>query len=182
MAALLMAGCGGGGDDESATSTTVADTTDPPTTTEPTTTTTEPRTPEEEVEEAYWEAAAVLDDVLLRPDPGDERLSQVMDDPLLTHLVEYLGDLQEEGVATSWVDDEPPPREVVSIEVNGDIASMVVCEIDNPLTVRVKTEEVVDDSVSSALVEITLARVDEVWRVSDSVSTAEWDDGLGCDR
>ena len=183
MAALLMAGCGGDdGDDESATSTTVADTTDPPTTTEPTTTTTEPRTPEEEVEEAYWEAERVLDDLLQAPDPDDPRLPETRVDPILGHITANLKDLQEENLAVRFAANEPPPREIISLTVSGETATVTVCQVDNTIAVDVATNEVIDDGVLSALIKVNMLQIGGLWKVSDTTSTAEWHDGRGCDR
>lgn len=179
---ILTTGCSSDDEDDAASTTTAETTTTAPPSTSTTTTTTEPRTPEEEVEEAYWRAEAVTDDLLRNPDPDDERLPATRVDPSLGHIRALLESLVEDGLATQWVGGEPPPRELISIEVNGDSAVVVVCEIDNALAIDAETGEVLDDGVLSALVEVTMLQVDDAWMISSSASSAEWDDGSGCDR
>ena len=180
---LLVPGCSDDGDDDATPTTTVAETTTTaPESTSTSTTTTEPRSVEEEVEDAYWEAEAVSDDLLRNPDPTDERLPATRVDPNLSHLKALLEELVEDGIATEWVGGQPPPRELISVEVDGDTAVVVACEIDNSLAIDVETGEILDDGVLSALLEVTLRQVDDTWMISSSVSTAEWLDGFGCDR
>lgn len=183
IAALLLAACGSDDGDDASPDTTdpVTETTEAPTTTGPTTTT-GPRSPEEEVEEAYWKAERVLDDLLQDPDPDDPRLAETRADPILGHIAANLQDLKDENLAVRLAGGEPPPRQVVSIEVSGDQATITVCQIDNTIAVDTNTGEVVDDGVLSALISVSMIHADGGWKISDTASTAEWSDGQGCDR
>ncbi len=185
VAATLVLGassCGGGDDQAAETTTTTQAPTTALSTTQPATTTTEPLTPEEEVEAAYLAAMAVFYDVSRSPDPDDERLPETMIEPNLTVIRDVMATAQQDGIYVRYPDDQPPAPEILTLEVDGDVAALTVCVIDDAQQVRRSDDRVVDDDVISRFIEVSMEKVDDSWKISDSLISGRWQDGAGCDR
>ncbi|CAN5895553.1 hypothetical protein BH23ACT2_BH23ACT2_09200 [soil metagenome] len=185
---LVASACGGSDDDPAAdgTTSTPPGTTSTTSTTEATeateATTTEPPTPEEEVEAAYLEAMAVFFDVSRSPDPDDERLAETNVEPNLTAIRGVMTDAQEDGIYVRYPDDQPPVPEILTIQVDEDVADLTVCLVADGQQVRASDERVVDDEFVSRFIEVSMRQVNDSWKIGESLITGQWQDGKGCER
>ncbi|MGH9187566.1 MAG: hypothetical protein ACRD0U_17415 [Acidimicrobiales bacterium] len=181
---LLLGACGG--DDDDATPTTRETTTTNPietTTTTPSDTTTTTVDPQAalkmEVEDSYraaWNAYRTASDT---NDPGFAPFLALFADPELSFLRRNIETRASAGQGVNR--PEGGGLQAVKVaEVTSDTAKMRACNVDNSVVFVIATGEVVDDSVSTALVEDSLLRDGLVWRVADRRVVQEWEGYAEC--
>lgn len=170
-ALTLAAACGGDDSDDdagSSSTTEASDTTAPPTTAPP--------TPEEAAKAVYLEFVDTVNRLLRSgPDPDDADLAQLATDPVIGTLRDSLTTMQAEHHIV-----EPGPRtshRVMSAALRGsDEVVLRDCSVGNDTLVDQDDGSVVDQGLSTRVLEVTLTLVDRQWRVS-AIATIERFDG-----
>jgi hypothetical protein len=175
----LAAACGGGNDEpdqDSRRSTTTTAPADPTTTTPPTTT----LTPEEEVEAVYLELVeAVYRLVTTRPDPDDPALARLATEPVLGRMRDSLSTAQAEHHIV-----QPGPRSshrIMSVVVEQpDRAVLRDCSVGNDTTVDQDDGRIVDEGLTTRVLEATLVSIDGQWLVSSIATVVRLDGEVPC--
>lgn len=173
VVALTAAGACGGGDDAS------EDDARATTTVDPTTTTTQ-LTPEEEAKAVYLE----LFDTVMRllttdQDPDDPDLARLAMDPVLSEIRDNLTTMQaqnhivEQGPRTS--------QRVMSISISEpDSALLRACSVGNDTRIDEDDGTVVDEGLSTRVLEATMQFDDGIWRVSEIATVERFDGEAPC--
>ena len=157
-------------DEDESSSTTTTQTRD---TTAPATT---PLTPEEEVEAVYLELVdTVTRLVTTNPDPEDADLARLATDPLLGTFRDNLSTMATENFIV-----RPGPRtshRVMSVSLQEpSVAVLRDCSVGNDTTVDRDDGKVIDEGLSTRVLEATVISIDGQWMVS-SIATVEKSDG-----
>ena len=165
-----MAACGVDDQDEPSTS--------PTTSSETTTTpsTTAPLSPEEEAKAVYLEFVDVVERLIsTEPDPDDPDLNRLATDPVLGELRDNLGTLRAEnhrvtiGPRTS--------HQVLTTSSEGSSTVIIrECYVGNDTTTDLDDGSIVDQGLSTRVVEGTVVKASDAWVVSE-VATLEILDG-----
>ena len=170
--ALTIAGACGGGDDgpeDDARATTTIDST----------TTTQP-TPEEEAEAVYLE----LFDTVMRllttdPDPDSPDLARLAMDPVLSDIRDNLTTMQaanhivERGPRTS--------QRVMSILMSEPNSALLrACSVGNDTRIDQDDGTIVDEGLSTRVLEATMQLDDGTWRVSEIATVERFDGEVPC--
>lgn len=189
---LLIGACGDDSDSAEPpeqTSTTDASPTTSPTSTSTTTTSTStttsttvaPASPEQEVIDRYigfWDARFAANSGT--PDPDDPALRDFATGQQLEAVITETRRNLDEGLAFRDRDDPAEVRIVNVISIEGDLAVVQECFVDDGLVVRRDTGEVVNDTVATHNVRGELTRVDGSWRVSRAQLVQRWEGVAGC--
>jgi hypothetical protein len=142
--------------------------------------TTTTASPEAEVETAYlafWDMAVRLAE---SPDPNDPEIAQRASGDALAGLVDGLRNLQSLNRHSEF----GPLYEhaVLAVRVDGDSAVVEDCAIDDSRIVDLESGEVVDESVVTEQLQVTLVRADNsAWRVDSSTRTNSWEGAVECE-
>ncbi|HEX2577782.1 MAG TPA: hypothetical protein VHK88_15625 [Aquihabitans sp.] len=184
--ALAVGACSNDGEDAAPTAEATMPertTTDPASVVERSTTTTTPPTPEEEVEAAYLEIMDAYFRRLERPNPDDPSIAVNHSGSSAVDVAEILTTLSDAGQVARFSDDGPPTPKVERTEMLAvDRARLRSCIVDPTVLADRETGEVLNDAVSSRLVEAVLLRSGGAWKL-DSLSVLErWADDRGCNR
>lgn len=170
--ALTVAACGGADDAPEDTRVT---------TTVETTTTTQP-TPEEEAESVYLE----LFDTVIRllttdQDPDDPDLARLAMDPVLGTFRDSLTTMRSEnhiverGTRTS--------QTVISVEsTTADTVKLRACSVGNDTTIDQDDGSIIDQGLSTRLVEVTIRLSGGEWKVSDIATVERFEGEVPCPR
>jgi len=172
VVALTAAGACGGGDDAPEDDARATTTVDP--------TTTIQLTPEEEAEAVYLE----LFDTVMRllttdQDPDDPDLARLAMDPVLSEIRDNLTTMQaqnhivEQGPRTS--------QRVMSISISEpDSALLRACSVGNDTRIDEADGTVVDEGLSTRVLEATMQFDDGIWRVSEIATVERFDGEVPC--
>ena len=173
VVALTAAGACGSGDDAS------EDDARATTTVDPTTTTTQ-LTPEEEAEAVYLEFVdTVMRLLTTEPDPADADLEQLAIDPLLGRIRDNLATMRAENHVVHR--GERTSQQVMSAAVDS-LTSVVlqVCDVGNDTTIDRDDGAIVDDGLSTRLLEVTVTSHSDKWFVSDIVTVERFSGEVPC--
>lgn len=124
---------------------------------------------------AFIEAAAI-------PDPDFPRLADTHTGPMLEQRRETLLALQADGRVIRY----PSPSqysievEVDSVEVDGEVARLVACVVDDGERVEVTTGTVVASDVGTVEWRVAMRLVDGRWRLAERLENSRWE-GCGPD-
>lgn len=162
-------------------STTAAPATEP--TTDATTTTTAPPTPEQEVEAAYLEIVDRYYRRFEKPDPNDSSIAENHSGENQRITTDELTKVATAGQIARFPRGTPPVPTVLSVELMGENTALLrICLVDDTQIVEVSTMRVVNDVVSSRLIDTTLIRSDGRWKADSLRLVQRWEDGKGCKR
>lgn len=197
----LAVGCGGDDGRNDLAPLTSSSTTDDPSPSRPTetSTSTTPSTPttsappetsgptgadaaEQEVIDrylGYW--AARLEANSGVPDPAHPGLAEFATGPQLEAAMSEAQSNLEAGLAYRQREDPSAIQRVEVVSIEGDVAVVQECYVDDGLVVRQDTGEVVDDDISTHNVRGDLVREDGgPWRVSAVRAIQVWEGVAGC--
>ena len=168
--ALPLGACGGDDDPEEEATTTTSSTEAP--------STTAPPSPEDEVEAAYlayWDMAARLS---ANPDPDDPEIAQRAVDPVLGEVTDTLSTLRAQG--QGLVSRDQSTHEIRDVGLEEGRASVEACSVDDSALVDLATQEVLEERVTTSLIETRLVRDGSGWRVSEVDPVRSWDGAVEC--
>lgn len=156
---------------------TTSTTATPPTTPPPAPT----PTPEEEVEAAYVAIMARYFERLGAPDPSHPDVPRDHEGQSLELVLDVLTNYVEQGLHSapgpsgSW-----PATRVLTVDVQGDRATLTACHVDDSVVQEVGTKKVINDATVSKLTEATLVLRDDNWVLTKHATVSEWLDNQGC--
>jgi len=188
-AGMLLLGACSGDDDDRGLGTTTTTTTSSTTTSEPTTSTssttpesTDPTSDEEaqilDRYLAFWEARFEANTDPVNPD--DERLADLATGAQLDNVREETRKRADAGLALRRPEDSITERRPRIVKIDGDVATIQDCAINDGIVYRVSTGEVIDDSVATRSVSATMRRVDGRWRLESARELQKWEGVAGC--
>ena len=171
MALTTSVSCGGGDDgleDHARATTTI----DPTTTTQ--------LAPEEEAEAVYLEFVdTVMRLLTTEPDPANADLAQLAVDPVLGRIRDNLTTMQAENHIVQR--GERTSQEVISTTVDS-LTSVVlrVCDVGNDTTIDRDDGAIVDEGLSTRLLEVTVTSHGDKWVVSDIATLERFSGEVPC--
>lgn len=176
LAALSASACGG--DDTASPTTTTSSST---TTREATSTTTAAadeddaavRTAYEAASQAFIEAAAI-------PDPDHAALAATHTGPMLEQRRETLLGLQADGRVIRYPTPTQYRIEISSVEVEGDVARLIACVVDDGERVDAATGTVIASGVGTVEWRAAMRRVDGRWLLAERLENERWEGVAGC--
>lgn len=177
LAALLFsAACGD--DDTNDAAPPVESTT---TTRRPTTTTTDSAEAHEaEVTAAYEASSRAFIDAAAIPDPSFPALAETHTGPMLEQRQRVLRAFQANGQVMRYPDGSEYRIEVTDVDIEGDVARLDVCIVDDGETVVASSGEVVAGGLGTVQVRAAMRLIDGTWRLAERVQEAEWEGIAGC--
>lgn len=180
LVALLLFAASCSGDDDAAGTATRGDSTRA--TQRPSTTTildateatnAEVRAAYEASSRAFIEAAAI-------PDPNFPALAATHTGPMLDQRRGVLAALKADGRVVRYPTPSRYRIDVESVEIEGDVATLEVCIVDDGETVVAATGEVVAGGLGTVQARAAMQRVDGTWRLAERRQEAEWEGITGC--
>ncbi|HEX7188906.1 MAG TPA: hypothetical protein VF423_11835, partial [Actinomycetes bacterium] len=135
-----------------------------------TSTTTSPPTTEgvdAEVEAAYLAAGEAFIAAAAVPDANDPRLAATHVDPMLEQRRVVLLSLQADGRVIRYPPDSVYRVEVETVEVDGAVARLTFCAVDDGERVVVGTGEVIASGVAKVEGRAAMRLEDGVWRLAE---------------
>ena len=177
VAALAFASCSD--DDNGGTANPLESTT---TTSRPVTTTTaDPSVAEEaEVEAAYIASSRAFIDAAAIPDPNFPALERTHTGPMFEQRRNVLRALQVDGRVVRYPKPSAYRVDVREVSVEGDVARLEVCVVDDGDRVVVATGEVVAGGLGTVQARAAMRRIDGAWKLAERVQEAEWEGIAGC--
>jgi len=146
-----------------------------------TTTTVEPSEAlEEEVEAAYVASSRAFIDAAAIPDPNFPALAATHTGPMLEQRRGVLLGLQADGRVIRYPPNSQYRIEVSDIEIDGDVARLDVCVVDDGETVVATSGEVVAHGLFTVQSRAAMRRVDGTWRLAERVEEGESEGIAGC--
>jgi hypothetical protein len=169
---VLSSGCGDDGDgaDEGTTTSTSE------TTIASTTTTQDPEAEVEAAYLAYWEMAERL---LAAPEPDDPEIRRRASGTNVDQVVDSLTSLHAQGRSIRF--GRLYEHDVLSVQLSGETAVVRDCNVDDAATIDAVSGDELSASVTTALLEATLALEQESWRVSSIERLDAWNGATRCD-
>ena len=146
-----------------------------------TSTTVDPSKPlEEEVEAAYVASSRAFIDAAAIPDPNLPALAATHTGPMLEQRRGVLLGLRTDGRVIRYPPNSQYRIEVRDIEIDGDVARLDVCVVDDGETVVAASSEVVAHGLFTVQARAAMRRVDGTWRLAERVEEGEWEGIAGC--
>jgi hypothetical protein len=182
LVALVLLGAAACSDDDGdggavASESTTSTTTRPSTTT----TTTDPAAAlETEIEDAYVASSHAFIDAAAIPDPNFPALAATHTGPMYEQRRGVLLALQADGRVVRYPPNSQYRIEVTDIEVDGDVARLEACVVDDGERVVAATGEVVAHGLMTIQARAAMQRVEGVWKLAERVQEAEWEGVAGC--
>lgn len=127
---------------------------------------------------AFWDARFEANTEPVNPD--DPRLADLATGPQLDNVREETKQRADAGLALRRPEDTVTERRPRIIEVEGDVATIQDCAINDSIVYRVATGEVLDDSVVTRSVSATMRLVDGQWRLEATRELQKWEGVAGC--
>lgn len=149
----------------------------PPTTS----TTADPDEPlDEEVEAAYIASSRAFIDAAAIPDPNFPALAATHTGPMFEQRHGVLLGLQADGRVIRYPPSSQYRIEVSDIEIDGDVARLEVCVVDDGETVVASSGEVVAHGLFTVQARAAMRRIDGTWRLAERLEDGEWEGIAGC--
>jgi hypothetical protein len=134
----------------------------------------------EEVEAAYIASSRAFIDAAAIPDPNFPALAATHTGPMLEQRREVLLGLQGDGRIIRYAPNSQYRIDVTDVEIDGDVARLEVCGVDDGETVVVSSGEVVAGGLGTVQARAAMRRIDGTWRLAERVLEAEWEGIAGC--
>jgi hypothetical protein len=129
----------------------------------------------EAASQAYVKASAI-------PDPDLPALAETTMDPLLGQSRSSVRSLQLQHQVV-----RPPKPSIARVEVDrssitvdGDVARLEACVVDDAQVVDVETGKVINGRVSTVLWEAALRKMSDGWRLAEQRVIQRWEGEAGC--
>ena len=143
-----------------------------------TTSTTDPA--EAEIEAAYVASSRAFIDAAAIPDPSFPAFAATHPGPMFEQRRGVLLGLQADGRVIRYPPNSQYRIEVEEIEVDGDVARIEVCVVDDGETVVASSGEVVAHGLFTVQARAAMRRVDGTWRLAERLEDGEWEGIAGC--
>jgi hypothetical protein len=174
---LILAACGGSGDDNAAPTTTAR-----PSTTSTSSTTTSTTSPPDDatVRAAYEAASRAFIDAAAIPDPSFPAIAATHTGPMLEQRRDTLRALQLDHRIIRYPQPSQYRIEIESVDIDGDVARLVVCVVDDGERVDKDTGQVIASGVGTIHGTAAMRRVEGTWRLAERREDQRWDGVAGC--
>lgn len=129
---------------------------------------------------AYEAASRAFIDAAAIPDPAFPALAATHTGPMLTQRREVLLALKADGRIIRYPQPTQYRIEIETVEVDQDVAHLVVCVVDDGQRVQLSTGEVVAGGVVTVRARAAMRRVSGSWRLAERVKEVEWEGVAGC--
>lgn len=126
----------------------------------------------------YWEARAAANAGV--PNPADPGLAEFATGRQLETVVAETQANLDGGLAFRPADEPANFREVRVVSIEGEVAVVQECRVDDGVVYRRDTGEVVNDTVATHNVRGELMRVEGRWRVASAELVQRWEGVGGC--
>jgi hypothetical protein len=127
---------------------------------------------------AYWDARFAANSGT--PNPADPALAEYATGAQLDAVIAETQANLDQGLALRRAKEPHHLRRVNVVSVDGDLAVVQECFVDDAVVYRRTTGEIVNDEVATHNVRGELRRVDGVWRVSYTRLAQRWEGVDGC--
>lgn len=175
--ALVLAACGGGdGKQDDASPTTQRSS--PSTSSSSTSTTSTPD--DSPVRAAYDAASRAFIDAAAIPDPDFPSIAATHSGPMLEQRRATLRALKRDGRAIRYPTPSQYRIDIESVELDGDIARLKVCVVDDGERVELSTGRVIASGVGTVQWTAAMQRTDGTWKLAERREEARWDGVAGC--
>lgn len=176
IALVVLTGCNG--DDDPVVA--------PTTTTRVATTTTTATTPGQDPVAAelatrykqFWEVRFEANREPVNPD--NPKFGEFATGPQLEQVVTETRQRRDQGLAIRRPEPSVYERRVKVVSVEGETASLQDCVTNDGIVYRVGTGEVIDSSVVTRNLAVTMRRVDGMWKLAETRILQEWEGVAGC--
>jgi len=185
-AAVLLAACsvddGGAVADGTTTSTARRSTASSSTTaTSTTSTSSRPAPVEDEVAArytAFWDARLAANQAPVNPD--HPLLPEYAVGAQLDNVIAETRRRRDDGLAIRRPPNSVTRHDVRVTDVNGEVATLQDCSVNDGIIYRVATGEVVNDDIVTQSVRATMRLVDGKWKLERATLVQEWQGVAGC--
>lgn len=174
--ALFLAGCGG---DNDTSSPPTSPSTSTSTSAAPSTSTSTPSVIAE-VSSAYESASRAFIDAAAIPDPEFPEIAATHTGPMLEQRRDVLRALQKDGRAIRYPQPTQYRIEVEDADIDGDVATLTVCVVDDGERIEVATGRVIASGVGTVKWTAALRRSEGAWLLAERREEARWDGVAGC--
>ncbi len=123
----------------------------------------------DDIEAAYIAARDAFVAAAAIPDPNDPRLAATHVDPMLEQRRRVLLGLQGDGRIIRYPPNSRYEVVVEMVEIEGDVARLTFCAIDDGERVVVSTGEVIASGVGKVTGRAALRLQDGVWRLAEQL-------------
>ena len=128
--------------------------------------------------QAFWEARFEANEA--PPNPDHPGLREYATAGQLENVVTETTQRRDEGIALRHPENSIAERRVRVLSVDGDGATLQDCATNDGIVYRIKTGEVLDDSVVTRNVRATMRLVGGKWRLAEASVVQEWEGVAGC--
>lgn len=173
---VVLGACGGGGDNDATTPTTRRSTTTTSTTSSSTTSVPDDRS----VREAYEAASRAFIDAAAIPDPESPALLATHTGPMLEQRTQTLRALKRDGRVIRYPTPSQYRIDIESVDLEGDIARLRVCVVDDGERVEQASGQVIASGVGTVQWTAAMQRSDGSWKLAERREEARWDGVAGC--
>ena len=133
-----------------------------------------------EVKAAYEASSRAFIEAAGIPDPNFPALAATHTGPMLDQRRGVLSALKADGRVVRYPTPSQYRIDVESVEIEGDLATLEVCIIDDGERVVVATGEVVAGGLGTAKARAAMRRIGGLWKLAERVQEAEWEGVAGC--
>jgi hypothetical protein len=137
--------------------------------------------PEQSVLGAYDAAMTAFDLATAEPpNPDQADLAATTVDPVLTDVRNLAATWKGFGQALRYPADSVHTITALSVEINGDTATIETCNVDDGILYEPATGTVLNNKVTTAHDRATMTLVDGTWKLSTRQQIEKWDGVTGC--
>ena len=127
---------------------------------------------------AFWDERLKANTAPLNPDhPG---LTEYATGKQLENVVSETRRRRDDGLAIRRPENSISKRTVKVSKVEGDVATLQDCAVNDGVIYRVANGEVIDDDVVTQSVRATMRRIDGGWKLEQATLVQEWQGVAGC--
>lgn len=180
VVALSLSSQGCGGDDDASSSTTTRPSEPTTTTTDTSSTSTSASPDTAAVSSAYESASRAFIDAAAIPDPDFPAIAATHTGPMLEQRRETLRALQLDHRIIRYPQPSEYRIDVEDVTVDGEVARLTVCVVDDGERVNVDTGEVIASGTGTVRWTAAMQRVEGSWRLAERREEARWDGVAGC--
>jgi hypothetical protein len=135
---------------------------------------------EADIAEAYEAASSAFIDAAAIPDPEFPALASTHAGPMFEQRRETLRALKLDGRVIRYPAASRYRIEVESLVVNGGVARLTVCVVDDGERVNLATGEVIASGTTTVRWLVAMRLVDGSWRLAERREESRWDGVTGC--
>lgn len=180
LAVVLATGCGGSATGSTTTSTTTSTTSTASPSTSPSTEGGKWSAEEQAAVDGLLAARQAFSQSLEAPNSDDPALPATHVDPMLTEVRNTNAEWAGFGQAGRFPDNSVSETVPLTVDVNGDKATIETCGVDDSILYEPATGKVLNDDVVTVRATSTLVRTDGVWKLETRTEIERWEGIDGC--